>query len=85
MDRAFRQTVITLKDGEAQNGLFRREEGELLIFADATGREFSLKAGDVADRRESDQSLMPESFGETLTPADFNQLLAYLLSKRGAR
>jgi putative heme-binding domain-containing protein len=85
VDRAFRQTVITLKDGEVQTGLFRREEGELLVFADATGKEFPLKASEVAERRESDQSLMPESFGETLTPADFNKLLAYLLTQRGKK
>ena len=34
----------------------------------------------MAERRESDQSLMPENFGETLPPAVFNQLLAYLLT-----
>ena len=85
VDRAFRQTLVTLKDGEVQGGLFRREEGDLLVFADATGKEFSLKKGDVAERRESDQSLMPENFGETLPPAVFNQLLAYLLTKRGGR
>lgn len=85
VDRAFRQSLITLPDGEIQSGLFRRQEGDLLIFADATGKEFSLGSGDVAERKESDQSLMPDNFGDVLTPAQFNHLLAYLLSKRSGR
>ena len=85
VDRAFRQTIVTLKDGEVQSGLFRREEGDLLVFADPTGREFSLQKSDVAERKESDQSLMPESFGETLPEADFNKLLAFLLTKQGGK
>ena len=68
-----------------ESGLFRREEGELLVFADTTGREFSLKKGDVVELKESDQSLMPENFGETLAQEDFNSLLAYLLSKQAAK
>ena len=82
VDRAFRQTVVVLKDGDVQSGLFRREEGDLLVFADGTGKEFSLKKADVAERKESDLSLMPENLGETIPVAQFNQLLAYLLSQR---
>ena len=82
VDRAFRQTVVVLKDGDVQSGLFRREEGDLLVFADGTGKEFSLKKADVAERKENDLSLMPENLGETLPAAQFSQLLAYLLSQR---
>jgi putative heme-binding domain-containing protein len=82
VDRAFRQTVLTLKDGDVQSGLFRREEGDLLVFADGTGKEFSVKKGNVTERRESEQSLMPDNFGESLPVAQFNHLLAYLLSQR---
>jgi putative heme-binding domain-containing protein len=85
VDRAFRQTILTLKDGDVQSGLFRREEGDLLVFADGTGKEFSVKKGNVTERRESDQSLMPDNFGESIPAAQFNQLLAYLLSQRLVR
>lgn len=82
VDRAFRQTLITLKYGDVQSGLFRREDGDLLVFADGTGKEFSLKKTDVTERKESDLSLMPENFGETIPAPQFNQLLAFLLSQR---
>jgi hypothetical protein len=34
----------------------------------------------VAERRQSDTSLMPENFGELLSPDEFNDLLGFLLS-----
>ena len=36
----------------------------------------------VRSRVEIEQSLMPDNFGESLAPADFNHLLAYLLGRR---
>lgn len=82
VDRAFRQTLLNLKDGEVVSGLMRREEGDLLVLADATAKEFTVKKADVAERRESDLSLMPDNFGEAMPPGEFNHLLAYLLSQR---
>lgn len=85
VDRAFRQTIITMKDGDVVSGLFRREDGDLLVFADATGKEFTVKKADVTERKESEQSLMPDNLGETIPPAQFNQLLTFLLSQRASK
>jgi putative heme-binding domain-containing protein len=82
VDGAFRTTQLELKDGEAPSGLFRREEGEVLVLADVTGKEFTVPKKNIAERRESENSLMPENFGELLTPSEFNDLMAYLLSKK---
>jgi putative heme-binding domain-containing protein len=81
VDRAFRTHLLTLKNGDVISGLPRREEGEVLVLADSTGKEISLAKKDVQERRESETSLMPENFGEILAPEDFNHLMAYLLSK----
>jgi putative heme-binding domain-containing protein len=82
VDHAFRQSLLTLKDGETLPGLFRREEGDLLVLADATGREFTVPKSDVAKREESPLSPMPDNFGEAIPTADFDHLLAFLLSRR---
>lgn len=84
VDGAFRTTLLELKDGEAPSGLFRREEGELLVLADTRGKEFTVAKKNIAERRESETSLMPENFGELMTPAEFNDLMAFLLSKSAA-
>jgi hypothetical protein len=82
VDRAFRTTLLTMKDGDVQSGLFRREEGELLIFAQQTGKEFSIPKKDVQSRRESETSLMPDNFSEIIPGQDFNDLIAPLLEER---
>jgi putative heme-binding domain-containing protein len=84
VDHAFRTTLLVLKDDEVVSGLFRREEGETLVLADSTGKEVRVQKKQVGQRRESDTSLMPENFGELLTAEEFNDLMAYLLSKSGA-
>jgi len=81
VDRAFRTTLFTMKDGDVQSGLFRRDEGEMTVLADATGKEFSIAKKEIAERRESELSLMPDNFSQIISPEEFNQLIAFLVSK----
>jgi putative heme-binding domain-containing protein len=83
VDLAFRSTLLTMKDGDVMSGLFRREEGEMVVLAESTGKEISVPKKQIAERRESETSLMPENFGELLAPGDFNDLMAFLLSQAG--
>ena len=82
VDGSFRTALLVLKDGEVTSGLFRREEGALVVLAESTGKEITVPKANIAERRESEVSLMPENFGEVLSPADFANLMAWLLSKR---
>jgi putative heme-binding domain-containing protein len=81
VDRAFRSTIFVLNDGDVQSGLFRREEGEVAVIAESTGKEISIPKKDIKERRESDTSLMPDNFSDVIPMQDFNHLLAFLLSK----
>jgi putative heme-binding domain-containing protein len=81
VDGAFRSTLFTLKDGDVVSGLFRREEGETIVFAESTGKEITIPKSQVLERRESDMSLMPENVGEILSVEEFNNLMAFLLSQ----
>jgi putative heme-binding domain-containing protein len=83
VDRMFWSTALTLKDGDSVTGLFRREEGELLVLANAAGAEFTVRKADVAERKEAGYSLMPTNFGEALPVSDFYGLLAFLVSQTG--
>jgi putative heme-binding domain-containing protein len=80
VDPTFRVTLFALKQGEAESGLIRREEGETVVIADATGKEKSIPKNEIVGRRESALSLMPDNFSEVIKPQDFNQLIAFLLS-----
>ena len=80
VDPAFRYSTVTLKDGTAYSGLQRREEGETVVFVDATGKETAIAKKDIESRVESQSSLMPDGFSEVIPLADFNNLMAFLLS-----
>lgn len=82
VDHAFRQSVITLTDGQVVLGMVRREEGETLVVADMTGKETAVAKGQIANRSDSNTSLMPDVFAHTVTPDNLNLLIAYLLSQR---
>jgi putative heme-binding domain-containing protein len=69
-----------MKGDDVISGLLRREEGETIVLADSTGKEISVQKKQVSERRQSDTSLMPENFGELLSPEEFNDLMAFLLS-----
>jgi putative heme-binding domain-containing protein len=81
VDPAFRYSNVFLKDGHVVTGLQKREEGEVLVFVDSTAKEIRVKKSDIARRFESPGSLMVSNFSEIISPDDFNNLLAYLLTK----
>lgn len=80
VSEAFRNYTITTKEGKVLSGLYRREEGEVIVFADITGKEFSVPKNGIAEQKQSKYTLMPDHFGEVLSQDDFNALVKYLLS-----
>lgn len=85
VDNAFRATLFEMNDGDVVSGLFRRDEGELIVCADTAGKEFSVPKKNVKTRTPSELSLMPENLADAMTPAEFNDLLAFLLTKTAAK
>ena len=81
VDRAFLSTIIVSNDGDVQSGLFRREEGEMIVLADSTGKEISIPKAAIKEKRESESSLMPDNFSDVIPLEEFNDLIAFLLSK----
>jgi putative heme-binding domain-containing protein len=81
VDGAFRYSILTLDDGDVVTGLQRRVEGETIVFADATGKEFPLARSKIKKRTESQLSLMPSNFGDLIPEQEFGDLIAFLMSK----
>jgi putative heme-binding domain-containing protein len=80
VDQAFRQTTLTLKNGQFLSGLLLKEEGEVLVLADSQGKEIRTSKEAVEERSSSQVSPMPGNFAEQIPEGDFNNLLAYLLT-----
>jgi len=59
ISKAFQNYTIKLKDGTVKSGLFRRDEGQSKVFADITGKEFTIANSDIAEQKLSKFTLMP--------------------------
>lgn len=82
IDVAFRSHTYLMEDGKIYSGLFRRTEGEATVIANQKGEEISISTADIAAEKVSPLSIMPENWGELISPEDFNKLLNFLLSQR---
>ncbi len=80
VSQAFKTYTIQMKDGTVKSGLLRREEGKTKVFADITGKEFTVANQDVAELKASKFTLMPDSFENTISEKEFNHLIHYLLN-----
>ncbi len=77
---AYRTYNITLKNGEKLSGLYRREEGKVLVFANYGGQEFIVPKAQIQTKEQSKFTLMPDQFRNTIAKNDFDALLKYLLT-----
>jgi putative heme-binding domain-containing protein len=82
ISQAFRMYNVTLTNGNTVSGLFRREEGETLVFANVSGQEFTVAKTDVKDKAASKYTLMPDQFRNTISKKDFDALLKFLLNTK---
>lgn len=78
----FRTYNIRLNSGEVKSGLFRREEGQVIVMADQSGNEFTIPKNEISEQIASKITLMPDTFSNTLDQEKFNNLMAYLLQVR---
>jgi putative heme-binding domain-containing protein len=85
VDQAFRSTKIFTKKGQLISGLVLREEGEVIVLADAQGKEVRVEKQDVDDRTVTPLSPMPANFATQISEEDLNHLMAYLLSQRAPK
>jgi putative heme-binding domain-containing protein len=83
VDQAFRATNLALKDGRVLLGLLLREEGEVLVVADAQGQEQRIAKSDIEEKALLPLSPMPANFQDRIPADEFYHLLAFLLSQRG--
>ncbi len=81
VDAHFHLHLLTLKDGMTLSGFLKAVSGQVLVLADATGRETRVAKRDVATDEVQPISLMPPVFAQTIPEADFLALLAWLLER----
>jgi putative heme-binding domain-containing protein len=78
IDATFRATVLNLIDGRIFTGQLVREEGEILILVDATGKEQRISKKDVEKKTVSTLSVMPANMHE-LPEVELFNILGFLM------
>lgn len=82
VDGAFRSTQVTTTAGQTISGLKLRDEGQVLVLADAKGMEVRIPHGEIEEQHVTPLSPMPANVIDVVPEPDFYQLLGFLLSLR---
>ncbi len=80
VDPAFHTTNVLTERGLVQTGLALRDEGVVLLLVDSEGKELRIPHDEIDERYTSALSPMPNAMEKTLTDAEFNHLVRFLLS-----
>ena len=82
ISKAFINYRVELKDGKIRQGLFRRDEGKVRVFADAAGQEFTIPISEIKSQTAVPYTLMPDNFSVVITEENYNHLMKYLLNQK---
>jgi putative heme-binding domain-containing protein len=83
--QGYHATVIETRSGRVLSGIVKAESATAITLLDLEGKPFTVAPGDIASRTVSKVSLMPEGLADSLTSAEFADLVAYLSSLRTGR
>ncbi|PYP78303.1 MAG: dehydrogenase [Gemmatimonadetes bacterium] len=75
---AFRYETVILRNGDVFTGLYRREQGVSVTFVDRDGKEVSVPKSQIAQRRITPYTLMPNNFMDVIAEPELHHLIAYL-------
>ncbi len=77
----FVQYTVATTDGRVISGLLAAETKTTVDLLDAEGKRHVILREDIDEMKASKKSLMPEGFEKQITPAQLNDLLAFLTSR----
>ncbi len=81
ISKAFVNYKIELKDGRVAQGLYRRDEGKIKVFADVSGNEFTYSTDEIKSMNALPFTLMPDNFSKVISEGDYYHLMGYLLNQ----
>lgn len=76
----FQPVVVATRDGKVASGVVRAEDDQMIELAGLDAKMMRIPKKDIETRRVGDVSVMPAKLVESLSPADFADLIGYLLS-----
>ena len=71
--------------GRIVTGIVKSESATAVTLLDREGKSITVPLGAIEHREVSKVSLMPEGLADRMTPAEFTDLIAYLVTLRTRR
>lgn len=82
ISQGFATTQITTKDGKTFTGFVTAQSSERVVLRDITGAVHTVKAKDIAQRKELEKSMMPTGMANALSYEEFASLITYLSQQK---
>jgi putative heme-binding domain-containing protein len=73
-------TIVTTKDGDVVDGIVKDASDDAITLVGIDGEPRRVATADIAERRTSNVSMMPEGLEAGLTQPEFADLIEYLVS-----
>ena len=74
------KTLVTLRDGKTWEGVIRNEDNFSLQLQSLDGVFHLIQKSDLADFKSAAQPLMPDDYGKSLSSAELEDLVGYLMT-----
>lgn len=78
VDAAFRTTSFLMDDGRVIVGMVQAEDDKEIKLADQSGKILQIETDTIETRIDSNRSLMPSNFAETLSATDLANLFLFM-------
>ena len=75
-----RREIVATLDGKVLTGLVRSESDEAIELVDSETKWTRIMKSEIDERRVGNLSVMPNRLVESLSPSEFSDLIAYLMS-----
>jgi cytochrome c oxidase cbb3-type subunit III len=72
--------LVTLRDGKSWEGIIRNEDNFSLQLQSLDGAFHLIQKSEVAEVKPADQPLMPDDYGKSLSSAELDDIVGYLMS-----
>jgi putative heme-binding domain-containing protein len=80
--RSYEPLIVTTKSGDQYSGVVRKDSPDEIVLATGPGAEVRVARAEIEETRPGKTSVMPQGFGEQLSPQELGDLIAFLRAAR---
>lgn len=78
----YQQTIVQTKDGDVVSGVIRSESDAELVMFDSGAQKITVAKANIAKRKATELSVMPEGLEGAMSQQEFADLIAYLEAQK---